>query len=605
MKKVALSLTAILFLTLSAPVLMSAQAREKYPPHYSQELPIVSDEARNCLYGIRPVTSDDYAAPGTIKGLDDLRIEAETQGPCDVSFGWAPKELSIDRAPFVYVSQSTNMDPNQNQHLCDGASDPTCSASKWSGGNLWASSTLYKCESDQDLNCVASLEVTAPDGKVQKARFKQLFPEVKVLEESWWNVVDIARNPYRMGYPKGAGSPLWEFDGPNGVVTIATAGNMERTFQSNGISWENPSAMILFGLMPVKVITNSPGSTKPVARESLRDIGNGKTATVVRSDPVDPTPAPECARRIAMDTNSCLLAESFPEGYRFKISMQLPNDVTLYLNARLDAPIVYTEPIKFGTRIIIDAAPQNSYVVGGSIPKAVMAKEFTDYIKKNMYWAPQMFRSPADIPPMENRFKEILNLALPYLGDYARYISTAWTFKSSNSLGSVDPRCSGQFKGQILGITSSNATAYDDGPPSFDKLTRTISYEVAAPHFTTDGKTEAIGRYYININSKFVQCLFGIEKVPEVATLGITYGANAEKSISTVTVHTDKDWLRMVADNFHFSAPKINIVFPKESAPTTVVKKPTVKRTITCVKGKVVKKVSGSSPKCPTGYKIK
>jgi hypothetical protein len=36
------------------------------------------------------------------------------------------------------------------------------------------------------------------------------------------------------------------------------------------------------------------------------------------------------------------------------------------------------------------------------------------------------------------------------------------------------------------------------------------------------------------------------------------------------------------------------------------VTKPVVKKiTITCVKGKIVKKVTGTAPKCPAGYKKK
>jgi hypothetical protein len=37
-----------------------------------------------------------------------------------------------------------------------------------------------------------------------------------------------------------------------------------------------------------------------------------------------------------------------------------------------------------------------------------------------------------------------------------------------------------------------------------------------------------------------------------------------------------------------------------------VVAKPTVmSKSISCIKGKTLKKVSGSNPKCPKGYKIK
>jgi len=33
--------------------------------------------------------------------------------------------------------------------------------------------------------------------------------------------------------------------------------------------------------------------------------------------------------------------------------------------------------------------------------------------------------------------------------------------------------------------------------------------------------------------------------------------------------------------------------------------KPAIKKMITCTKGKLIKKVSGTNPKCPAGYRIK
>jgi hypothetical protein len=39
------------------------------------------------------------------------------------------------------------------------------------------------------------------------------------------------------------------------------------------------------------------------------------------------------------------------------------------------------------------------------------------------------------------------------------------------------------------------------------------------------------------------------------------------------------------------------------SQPKTDVKPSIVKKSITCIKGKLVKKVTGTAPKCPSGYK--
>jgi hypothetical protein len=44
---------------------------------------------------------------------------------------------------------------------------------------------------------------------------------------------------------------------------------------------------------------------------------------------------------------------------------------------------------------------------------------------------------------------------------------------------------------------------------------------------------------------------------------------------------------------------------PEPTPTAAVVKKPQLKKTITCVKGKTLKKVTGANPKCPSGYKKK
>jgi hypothetical protein len=101
-----------------------------------------------------------------------------------------------------------------------------------------------------------------------------------------------------------------------------------------------------------------------------------------------------------------------------------------------------------------------------------------------------------------------------------------------------------------------------------------------------------------------------------------------EQTIATESVREDKkrEWLFLSAQNFTFSAPTIKVklmqdkplsaapsqsdkpmssttALGKQSAP---VKKAAPKlKVINCIKGKMSKKVSGTNPKCPSGYKTK
>jgi hypothetical protein len=72
--------------------------------------------------------------------------------------------------------------------------------------------------------------------------------------------------------------------------------------------------------------------------------------------------------------------------------------------------------------------------------------------------------------------------------------------------------------------------------------------------------------------------------------------------------------MNLSANNFTFSDPTIRIKLTQEAVakptpsatPSPTPSKAAVKKiTITCVKGKVKKVVTGTKPVCPTGYKKK
>jgi hypothetical protein len=88
----------------------------------------------------------------------------------------------------------------------------------------------------------------------------------------------------------------------------------------------------------------------------------------------------------------------------------------------------------------------------------------------------------------------------------------------------------------------------------------------------------------------------------------ISYGQEGTQNVATEVVSQDKakEWIYISAKNFTFSAPTIKVKFTQETAAApAAVPAPIRKTTITCVKGKTTKKVSGVAPKCPKGFKKK
>jgi hypothetical protein len=115
------------------------------------------------------------------------------------------------------------------------------------------------------------------------------------------------------------------------------------------------------------------------------------------------------------------------------------------------------------------------------------------------------------------------------------------------------------------------------------------------------------------MRSDVARCVYGFSKAPINATISIT-SADGTPQVATTVIGERKGWLYLQAKNFEFSAPIITakltqevVVEPTPTPTATPTKKPVVakKTTITCVKGKTVKKVTAAKPTCPTGFKKK
>ena len=97
--------------------------------------------------------------------------------------------------------------------------------------------------------------------------------------------------------------------------------------------------------------------------------------------------------------------------------------------------------------------------------------------------------------------------------------------------------------------------------------------------------------------------------------------ASGSQNIETVSIGQNGEWVYLAASGFTFSSPTLRVKLNQkvEVAPAvTPTVTPTVAPTanasaapskptmsITCVKGKTTKKVSGTNPKCPAGFKKK
>jgi hypothetical protein len=167
-----------------------------------------------------------------------------------------------------------------------------------------------------------------------------------------------------------------------------------------------------------------------------------------------------------------------------------------------------------------------------------------------------------------------------------------WTFsnaKNSNKLDScTDPKS--------FSFATSNAMLYSVNPPVWDKQSGTLSYRIASTHLDRNGNVNK-GSYSLAISKKKADCLWNFDTAKASATISIT-NSEGTQNIAVSSLRNSKDWIYFDASGFTFSAPEIKVKLIDNSA------KPSTKL-ITCIKGNKSKKVSGVSPKCPTGFKLK
>jgi hypothetical protein len=110
--------------------------------------------------------------------------------------------------------------------------------------------------------------------------------------------------------------------------------------------------------------------------------------------------------------------------------------------------------------------------------------------------------------------------------------------------------------------------------------------------------------------------MYGFSKAPLKASISVI-STSAKTTVETNVLNESNGFIKLSANGFNYSQPTIQVKLTQEKviepvvAPTSVaapVKKVAAKKivkTITCSKGKLTRKVSGTTPKCPTGYRAK
>lgn len=150
---------------------------------------------------------------------------------------------------------------------------------------------------------------------------------------------------------------------------------------------------------------------------------------------------------------------------------------------------------------------------------------------------------------------------------------------------------------RVVGIVSTNAMGFNGNSPSYKDAT--LNYQVAGMHYMPDGKSLVEGTYDLLIRSDAARCLYGFSNAPIQASISVT--GEADQKVATTAMTEGNGWIKLSAYGFTFSDPTISVKLSQAKVQANALMKKNA--TITCIKGKITKIVSGISPKCPAGYK--
>jgi hypothetical protein len=511
-------------------------------------------------------------------------------------------------------------------------SDPTCDSlqdAECASGNIRYQAVVPFCTGPSDVNCTEDVGVIDESGKKTSAVFSRYFPTT-------------AQNQFE-------GDPRYNL--PSGVAgsifTLPAAAhdggdNYYLSVQMSG-GGQNLNSIRLFDFS----VQLSPVKLEPVTGLGDADTGWGPIKANDGGNPtgkdvwVDKGPGfagDNYCIATALKEGLCAQRYAFPAGIKFYVKVRSQQSPSGWMHGRISDPDIQISEAAGVTSIEMQGFPvavpavykmytypempqvlKDEYDVttGGYKKDPNFARNPTNYVQGG--------RSAEDVDPLKrnNIYEpspsspagmEQLKLWIPFVKDKATALLSFWSVRTLTPDEMEGSSQCFRDSNRVSGIVTTNATQYSAGPPTLDKVEGTLNYVVAAPHYDPRDK-DFKGSYDLVMRSDVARCVYGFSKAPINATLSIT-SSDGTPQVATTLIGERNGWLYLQAKNFEFSAPIIKakltqeVVVEPTPTPTptpAATKKPVVakKITITCVKGKTVKKVTAAKPTCPSGFKKK
>ena len=470
---------------------------------------------------------------------------------------------------------------------CSSVDDVACAGSD----SIFAQLILPPCSATATEMCIESLEVSDAKGVLKQATFDyelpgQKYPASKVRNSAAGSSASVWRATESMN---SSGTDEYA------VVVSATLQN----YQNKGCTQ--------FVTAPCAFTRGFRARIYPINRTSNIEANQ------------------EC---LWVEDKKCAKKVDFALGARAALTVRIDNSLTGFLFGRIKNVNLDLTPLSSTANLLrVEADPIDVPKIYAYIAKSELSK----YPKIVEYWKTR--RQQLSATDFTSNDTIDTGPAPEWaMGDFQAFeehvksgplVTSIWRVGTQAGSG-AGSKCFDD-KSKLHGLVTTNAPTYLPNPPVFEN--DELAYKVAGAHHLADGVTLFKGSYDLVLRSEFARCLYGFTSAPIRAKVSVVSTDGSTQNIATETLREDavRQWLYLNARNFTFSAPTIRVKLTQdapaptptptptpEPTPTVVVTptptpKPTVakKITITCVKGKQVKKVSALKPVCPKGYKKK
>ena len=494
----------------------------------------------------------------------------------------------LTNSPILMATTETS--EGTRLYLCHKLRDEICLAARY----IESISFLPPCDSDSSINCIESVFATSSSGQKIEAQFLKYVNDGSEFEYPAEPDINLP-----LGRAQGS---LWTFPGlKNG------AGNENYyvgTQLRSGISVDSVNKKligkfspidIVAGISPVSLKTGAFGVNKPT--DSTHPSNDGSPNGGVGSG--NSSQDQSWTKCVVTETGNCYMAEDFPKEYRFGLKLRFGARLQGWYHGRIYQPTIsVVNGASYSQTVTVEASPVQVPTIREKVSPSVLPSDLRDFLLNNEVgngWGYVMPGSSGQDAFMQAK------MWIPVIKDKATTSLTYWSVRTLMARnGDILNKCSNGLD-SLAGVVTTNALVYDAGPPIYDVATQSLNYKVLSPHFSANGDL-ARGTYDLILSSRIARCIYGFTNAPIQANISIL-SEDGSPQVATQVINEKDGWLTLSAAGFTYSSPTIRVQLSQATPSATPSPTQAKKVTIKCAKGKTIKRVSGSAPRCPNGFK--